>query len=65
MAFDWQVYCTANRDLWQANIRTRRDALTHWKKYGINEPDRITSIPPTHGSMHRAISQVRVIDLAR
>jgi lipopolysaccharide biosynthesis protein len=35
--FDWEIYCTMNRDLWKAGIRTEDSALNHWKNYGNAE----------------------------
>src|SRR5579872_1582960 len=42
--FDWMVYCTANRDLWDAQIRTYDQCLIHWKSNRRNEK-RQTSLP--------------------
>jgi glycosyltransferase involved in cell wall biosynthesis len=35
--FDWMVYCTYNRDLWDADIRTEQKCIVHWKYNGKNE----------------------------
>jgi hypothetical protein len=35
--FDWMVYCTANRDLWNMDIRTEKKAVMHWVFHGKKE----------------------------
>jgi len=35
--FDWMVYCTANRDLWDMDIRTEQKAIMHWVFHGKTE----------------------------
>lgn len=35
--FDWEVYCTANRDLWDHDIKSLKKAKEHWIAHGKKE----------------------------